>query len=367
MLSDITCTGWLCLWSLPGDPVLRLAVWVALGLGLVTLLLMLQVMLLAELALRRERRRTRFNALWRPYLARCSLEPQATDERLPPLRRHQRLWFCLLWLRTQRQLRGAARTRLNQLLHALDIERRLVRMLRGRSVRKRLVALSCLGQLGDPGYWREVLPLLLARNPTVSLGAAQTLVAMHPGRAMAAILPLAVQRADWALPRLEGLCRQAGREAVTGPLLAALLQAGDSDHERLVDLLPLADPRHTAPWARRQLDTSALSPHLPVALACLGELADPRDHERLRRSLTQDDDLVRLSALRALRRQLRRDDEATLRHCLGDRSWWVRQEAADALVRLPGLPSERLPQLLEQTEDRYGRDALRRAMAERQS
>ena len=49
---------------------------------------------------------------------------------------------------------------------------------------------------------------------------------------------------------------------------------------------------------------------------------------------------------------------------LGDPSWWVRQAAADSLATLPNATPERLQGLLERVEDRYGQDALRRAIAE---
>ena len=49
---------------------------------------------------------------------------------------------------------------------------------------------------------------------------------------------------------------------------------------------------------------------------------------------------------------------------LGDPSWWVRQAAADSLATLPGATAERLQTLFRQVHDRYGQDALRRAMAE---
>ncbi|WP_312941697.1 HEAT repeat domain-containing protein [Stutzerimonas balearica] len=49
---------------------------------------------------------------------------------------------------------------------------------------------------------------------------------------------------------------------------------------------------------------------------------------------------------------------------LADSNWAVRQAAADALAHLPGATPERLQQLLQEVDDRYGQDALRRAMVE---
>lgn len=73
---------------------------------------------------------------------------------------------------------------------------------------------------------------------------------------------------------------------------------------------------------------------------------------------------MRLAALLALHKQARREDSELFLPLLADRSWWVRQAAADSLATLPGASPDALQQLLEQVHDRYGRDALRRAIAE---
>jgi HEAT repeat protein len=73
---------------------------------------------------------------------------------------------------------------------------------------------------------------------------------------------------------------------------------------------------------------------------------------------------VRLAALQALHKQARSDDSELFVPLLSDPSWWVRQVAADSLATMPGASPAALQQLLEQVKDRYGKDALRRAIAE---
>ena len=124
------------------------------------------------------------------------------------------------------------------------------------------------------------------------------------------------------------------------------------------------DPRHAAPWARARLDQGAPVEQLQVALRCLSELGDPRDRPRLLRALGNEQEGVRLAALLALHKQARREDSELFLPLLAYRSWWVRQAAADSLATLPGASPDALQQLLEQVHDRYGRDALRRAIAE---
>lgn len=371
MLSDwlAHCPPWLCeapgrawasLW--PEDRMLQLALYCALGLGALTLLVLMQVLVLGEIFRRRAVRRQQFNEQWRPFFALCSL----SDEMPPthaPLPRRRQLWFLLQWNRTQLQLRGAARERMNRALIALGMDHHALSLLRGQ-VRGKLIGLTCLRHLADPVHWNAVQPLLLSRNSIVALAAAQTLVAMDAAKAMQLILPAAVDRPDWALPRLTSLCQQAGEQAVTTPLLIVLSSSEDPRRERLVPLLVQGDPRHAAPWARARLNEDASAEQLQVALRCLSELGDPRDRPRLLRALQHDQPDVRLAALQALHKQARGDDGEVFLPLLSDSSWWVRQAAADSLATMPGATLEGLQRLLDQVHDRYGKDALRRAMAE---
>ncbi|MCQ4297766.1 HEAT repeat domain-containing protein [Pseudomonas stutzeri] len=364
-----TCPPWLCeaagrvwvkLW--PEDTMLQMALYCAFGLGALTLLVLLQVLLLGELSRRRAVRRRQFNEQWRPFFALCSLSDELPSTDVPLPRRRQ-LWFLLQWNRAQLQLRGAARERMNRALVALGMDRHALSLLRGQ-VRSKLIGLTCLRHLADPAHWDAVQPLLLSRNSIVALAAAHTLVAINPAKAMQLILPAAVERPDWALPRLVSLCRQAGEHAVTTPLLIVLASSDNPRRERLISLLIYGDPRHAAPWARARLDEQAPAEQLQVALRCLSELGDPRDRGRLLRALQHQQADVRLAALQALHKQARSDDRELFVPLLSDSSWWVRQAAADSLATMPGASPDTLQQLLEQVQDRYGKDALRRAIAE---
>ncbi len=252
---------------------------------------------------------------------------------------------------------------MNRALIALGMQHHAQALLRG-NLRNRLIGLTCMRHLADAAYWDAVQPLAMNRSAIVSLAAAQTLVAMDPGKAMQVLLPLAVSRPDWAMPRLAALCQQAGEQAVTTPLMTVLRASDDPRRQRLVSLLAWGEPRHAAPWARGRLEESVSADELQVALRCLSELGDPRDRSRLVQALTHEHPDVRLAALLAFRKQARSDDEAVLLPLLGDTSWWVRQAAADSLAAMPGATAERLNALLASVPDRYGQDALRRAIAE---
>lgn len=361
---DWLAPGWQPLGWLPLDPALRLAAIVALGLALVTVLVLAQVLALSAWAAGQRRRRDAFNALWRPQLALASLDDRGFPKAAPP-RGPRRLWWLMLWNRMQRQLRGDATRRLNRLARLMGFQRYAVQLLRRPGVRRRLVALETLRHLGDPQLWTQVAPLCRARNPFVALAAAQALVAMDAAGAVRLVLTVGVERADWSGYRLAGLCRSAGREAVTPALLHALETAPVHDRHRLVPLLEFAEPSRVAAWCRECVAADPDPRNREAALQVLGQLGDPRDHERLTRALTDPEPTVRLAALAALRRQARPDDADVLLGLLGDRSWWVRRQAADALANLPGLAEPAARALLPKVADAYGREALQRAIAER--
>jgi HEAT repeat protein len=346
------------------DTALHLGLAIALALALLTALLMLQVLVLSEVSARQQGRRRDFDARWLPRLASTALaEPGAEAQAAP--RGRERLWFLMLWNRTQRQLRGAARERLNALLVALGLDHYALHLLQNRDKRGRLVALATLRNLADPAHWAQVEPLVREDDIFLSLAAAEALVAMEPARAMNLLLPLASERHDWGVQRVATLCLQAGPAAVTPPLLRELERGGDG--ERLTELLAWAKPVRVAPWSRRTLDGGANARRRRAALHALGELRDPADRPRILAALADEDSDVRLSALQALRRQATGLDTDLLLAQLADRSWWVRQEAANALVALPGATRDSVRTLLPRVQDRYGHDALERALAEPQA
>lgn len=349
------------------DPVLRWAVYVTAALAVVTLLTMGQVLVLAELGSRQLARRRGFDADWRPRLAAATLSDCAPPP-WPAPRAQQRLWFLLLWSRTQRQLRGEAHARLNRLLEAYALDRFALDLLRRRGIHLRLLALAVLRELADAAHWDVVARFLRHDNPFLALAAAEVLVTIDAPRAMRDVLPVAVARQDWTPQRVAALCQLAGRAAVSLPLLDALQSAPAAAQRRIAPLTQWADPAVLAGWARAVLDGPPGS-HDPAlrqaALQVVGSLRDGTDRPRLSQALADADAGVRLAALKALGKQAALRDLDQLLALLPDPDWAVRQEAADAIAAQPGFDRAAVERIADTVADRYGRDALRRAIAER--
>ncbi|MDR7192033.1 HEAT repeat domain-containing protein [Luteimonas terrae] len=345
------------------DPVLRWALYVVAALTVVTLLTMVQVLVLAELGARRLARRRAFDDVWRPRLAEATLHNAPPSWTAPAA--DERLWFLLLWCRTQRKLRGQAHARLNRLLVDYGLHRAALDLLGRRQIHLRLVALAVLRQVGGPESWDGVAHFLQHRNPLLALAAAEVLVTIDPHRAMAEVLPVVVVRRDWTPQRISALCQLAGRTAVSSPLLAALRAASPEQVHRLATLAQWGDPARMAGWARAALGTSPDPRVRQAGLQVLGDLRDDVDRPVLEAALADPEADVRLAALKALRKQAAPAGRETLRALLTDLSWAVRQEAADAIAAQPTLDRIALEQFLDTVEDRYGQDALRRAIEER--
>ena len=367
------------------DPVLEFALLAALALAAISLLVMAQVLLLSQLGARRERRRARFEAQWRPLLVAESLGLAPEHELLPvPSKRRESDWLLRLWNQVQLHLRGPAHTRLNALLCVLGLDRHALSLLSRRDMRERLTGLSSLRHLGDSAYWGAIQPLLEAPGAAISLAAAEALVAIDPVRAMRRVLPMAMRRRDWSRNRIELACLHAGAEAVTQPLVDLLREPLPGwARARLLELLRHAEPRALAFWARGILDRP-LPAEAPLpgehgdgdalarpgleriaAFRVLAAVRSPDDRRRILAGLRDPLPEARLAAIEALRPQIAAGDADALLRLLSDRAWAVRQAAADALVAMPGLEPSALAEMADAVYDRYGREALQRAIAER--
>jgi hypothetical protein len=357
--------GWLA--NALADPVLRWAVYATAALAAVTVGTMLQVLVLAELNNRRLARRRAFDADWRPRLAEATLFDRAPPP-WPAPRAQERLWFLLLWGRTQRQLRGPSHARLNRLLLDYGLDGYALELLRRRGIHLRLLALAVLRELADAAHWGVVARFLRHDNPFLALAAAEVLVTIDAPRAMREVLPVVVARRDWTPQRVAALLQLAGRAAVSPPLLDALHAAPAAECRRIAPLTQWADPAVLAGWARGVLDRLPESPEPAVrqaALQVVGSLRDDSDRARLAQAIADADPGVRLAALKALGKQAALNDLDSLLALLHDPDWAVRQEAADAIAAQPGFDRAAVERIAETVTDRYGRDALRRAIAER--
>jgi HEAT repeat protein len=310
-----------------------------------------------------EQRERAFIARWRPTLAAIALDgtPPAALA-LPALARREHELFLREWIAMHEALDRTSCDGFDVLNRQLRVGEIATRMLRRRRVPSRLLGAVALGHVGDAGAWDALLAETGSSNLALSLAAARALVRLDAERAVVALMPVIEHREDWPSTRIGPLLQEAGPAAVTGPLLAAIARAAPRAQARLARLLPLADETEADACIRRLLQTTDSD---WVVGACIGVIESPAELPAIRRFAAHPRWHIRMLAAKALGRLGEAQDEARLIAMLGDIEWWVRYRAAQALVALPWMRREQVAAVREAQADRYARDALDHAIAER--
>lgn len=330
------------------------------GLALgVTLLLVIQVLLLRWQGQRQRARRARVVATWRPLLlAAASGEPVTC----PVPRRSERGALLLLWNQLQESLRGSAHAALNRLAADIGLLRNARRDLLSRTGRRQLMALATLAHVGHPADWPLLRKLLDDSRWFVGMAAARAMLRIDAGQAAPMVIDRFLARSDWPLARLGTLLRESGAQAAA-PVLAQRLEQGGATV--CLRLLPLASMILTGAQEGVVERILVTSDDPAVLAAALPQIHGPFVLPRVRRLCVHPDPDVRTQAANALGRLGSAADRPRLMAMLSDRQWWVRYRAAHALLALPGARAEEAVTLCTQLQDRYARDILAQAAAER--
>jgi len=325
-----------------------------------TFLLTLQTLLMRLLLILRERRRDRFLAVWKPLLMQ-SLEE--VPETVPAVAPGDAFTFLSIWNYLHESLLGEAREKLNRVARLAGADRLIHRMLRQGSVRRKLMAVTAVGRLGEKSVWPALERLTASSNTVLSFTAMKALVHIDAAAAMPTLVERIEKRDDWPLPRVAGILKEAGAGAVSEPLAAAALSsASPPGAARLVRYLEFASSAAALPAIHRILRSSHDE---RVIRACLHVVRDPGEADLVRSFVDHPDWLVRLDAAVALGRIGSEEDEPRLLALLDDSAWWVRYRAAEALASLPSVTPEKLERLREEQADRFARDILGQVIAER--
>jgi HEAT repeat protein len=339
------------------DPFVAAAIWTGFAALVLTMLLALQIIGMRMMLRRRQRSDARALSRWRPLLNAAIVGEMPAS--LPPLRRGERLPFLRLWAHLQGSLRGEANEALNEVARRLGIDA-YARSLLGRGSRPaRLLAALVLGHLHDTDAWPGLLRMAGQPDNTVSLTALWALVRIDPQAASDYMVPLFIEREEWALSLAAGILQQA-TEPAAAALTRLLPQLGE---DKLPRALRIAEALHLALPAgvlKAALDSGSM----PVVIAGLRGVRTPAALPEVRALLAHEDWQVRVQAARALGRVGERGDAERLVLLLGDREWWVRYRAAAALLELPALARADLEALRASLTDRFAADMLSQAMAE---
>ncbi len=339
------------------DSQIAFAIWVGLAVTVASVLLLVAVLVIRQLAQRRERNHLRAVTFWRGVLVEAM---QVVPGRAPALPAGDMTGFVEAWNELHDAPGAADSPGMLAVAEQVDLAPKLERMVEHGRFHDRVMAIIALGYLRSASSFDRLAGLIDDASPIVSISAARALMRIDPQRAVQQVVPQIVSRHDWVDGGIAQMLNEAGPEAVKDELGAAALRANDEVASRLVRFLAGVSPEAAAPVIGRIL----AEPHDEhLVSTCLQVLADVRDLDKARPLLTHDRWHVRMHASAAIGRLGGADDAEALLPLLADPQWWVRYRTAQALQHL--LAAERLTQVRDAQQDRYARDILTQVMAER--
>ncbi len=339
------------------------AVAAAFAAAALTLALFAAVLVLRVAHIRRRQRLARLRAAWWPVFAEtASSESFAGDAPLPRVERGQKVLLLREWSRFRSLVLGQAALSLNALAIRLDLLPLARRRMRRRSVEGRLLGLQTVGQMKDAISWSYIDGLLEDSNIAVSVTAATALAEIDADRGIPRIIPLIGRLQRWPRTQVGRILNRAGPGIVSARLCREI---ADAPVDQAIVMLQFAESAHSGDInaAAEKLLTTRHEPALLSAAlkavrgrVCPGRVVELTHHDVW---------YVRMQAASLLGRTGNHEDLGALEPLLGDREWWVRYRAAQALVGSPYLGPNALRRIAARQEDPYARDILQQALAEK--
>lgn len=339
------------------DSQVAFAIWVGLAVTVASVLLLIAVLVLRQVAQRRERNHLRAAKFWHGVLAEAMRE---VPSRVPELAAGDMTGFVEAWNELHDGPGGADSPGMLAVAEQVGLAPKLERVVERGRFHDRVMGIIAIGYLRSASSFDRLARLIDDASPIVSISAARALMRIDPQRAVQQVVPQIVSRHDWVDGGIAQMLNEAGPDAVKDELGAAALRANDEVAPRLVRFLAGVSPDAAAPVIARIL----AEPHDEhLVSTCLQVLAEAGDLDKARPLLAHDRWHVRMHAAAAIGRLGGPADADALLPLLADPQWWVRYRTAQALQHL--LAAERLAQVRDAQQDRYARDILTQVMAER--
>lgn len=344
------------------EPAFEVIMWVSVGIVMTALIMLAGTLMMRYYQLVEERRQMALEELWAPILAACLYEMPA---RLPKIKRRDVMYFLLLWNRFQEKLRRESRIILGQVLYRLDLVPAVMGYLKSRDQNQRVLAALTLGNLGEKLAFNRLARLALEDEGLAGQMAALALARIDREAAAPIVVPLIAERRDWPVSRLATLLNEIGPELAAAYFVPVWETADKGDWPRLMRLVGLLERREAITLVQSILKNESDPELLAAALAAVRGLGAAECLEAVREYLDHPSWQVRVQAVNALGSLAGEQDVPALEASLSDENWWVRYRSAQALVSLPFLSYDELIALRDRQADRFARDIIEQAIAER--
>ncbi len=339
-----------------------LALWSIAGAVVTTLVLFVYTMGLRLATMSAKRRRDAFLLEWRSVFAAALMSAEtARTIALPPLKRGDSVYLLEEWNRARDIVDGDAVDNLIELAARTRIPEYAERLLGQRRLRARILAVQTIGHLRDMRFRDDIVELVDADNPALSITAAMALTEIDPGKAVDVVVPRINERRDWPKNRVAQALRLAGSERISEPMYRAIRAAEPAGQSYLLQFARLVESEVLDALIEDLLKSSSDPGVLNAALKLVSGY---RGVPRVARLTQHDAWFVRMQAAKVLGRVGQPEHLELLEDLLDDREWWVRYRAAQAVTQLPFLGPNQLRQLKNRLSDRYARDMLQQCFAE---
>ena len=334
------------------------------GVCLLTLLIILWIAFLRVRMHFRQQYEVHFREIWQPIFKETALQTycHTKDAKLPTLKRRDFFLFITHWVEFQENFSGSIFVRMGELARKLGVQDYARRLMRQGNLRRRLLAVVFLGDLRDRASWPDLEQFLSHENSLLSILAARSLLKIDQERALPLVFAEVIRREDWPETRVALRLRSVlNADQVTGPLFEALRDSSDA---AALKLLPYVEHMYNEERNRilRILLERSESDRLTSRILKLIDCDDERD--LVRGFLGHERWHIRMQAVSALGRIGERGDIPLLLEALGDKEWWVRYRAAQALLKMPGMTREKLQVIHDNLEDSFARNMLEQTLIE---
>lgn len=341
------------------DSQILMAFWVGVCVTVTSLVLLAAVLVLRQVAQRRERNHLRAAALWRQVLGDAMHAMPASSPGLPW---RDMTGFMDAWNELHDAPGGADNPGMRKVAEQVGLAPKLERMLDRGNFHDRVMAIIAIGYLRSASSFGRLARLIGDASPIISISAARAMMRIDASRAVQQVVPQIEARHDWVDGGIAQMLHEAGPDAIKAELGAAVLRANDDVAPRLVRFLAGVSEEAATPVIGKIL----AEPHDEhLVSTCLQVMTDPADLDKVRPLLGHTRWHVRMHAAAAIGRLGSMADAAALEPLLADPQWWVRYRTAQALEHLFHGDAARLGQVRDAQADRFARDILTQVMAER--
>lgn len=298
----------------------------------------------------------------RTYIEKGRFDP------VEPLPKEELPHFLFLWNYLHESLRGGSKEQLNSFALTLKMDDRVYKMLKSRSLKKRLLSINTFGNLREKKAYDEIRKLVAHRDPVLSLWAWRALLRIDFDETLDCYFRLIAERADWSPIFVAKVLLEQDSDLISAPLVRLVEKCfedrlAERQLARLISYLTITHVSAYSPLIDRIL---AESDRPEVVIACLRLVKTDESLAKVRALLKSERWEIRLQVVQTLGRLGHAEDLDLLIYALNDLDWWVRYRAAQAIWLLPSMNVRKFERLAENQPNEFARDMLRQVLAEEQ-